>query len=145
MTEGLPQITGAAAADIAELWARIALLEGDYLAARQALAACDPAIATELAGELNTVQAFHAQARELYNQGLAAARRGAYPAAAAHLARAVTLDPGDPMLWYLKLKVDLKCGHFQRCYAGLAELDRLNARPPEFHGLEQLLPPVAAG
>lgn len=142
VVESLPRISSAAATDIAELWVRIALVEGDYTAARQALAACEPGVADTLAVEITAGQSFQFQARELYNQSLAAAQRGAYSVAAEQLARAVDLAPDDPLIWALKLKADLKCGYYQRCYADLAELDHRSARPADFHGLERLLPPV---
>lgn len=141
----LPQISNAAQEDIAGLQVRLALQEGDYLAARRWLAQCSAGSAAGFKAEIDRNERGQFRARELYNQSLAAARRGAGPHAAEQLAHAVTLDPDDPRIWTLKLKVDLKYGYFQRCYADLTELDRLVARPPEFHYLEQLLPPVQGG
>ena len=94
------------------------------------------AIQAEL--ELRREQLF--KARELYNHALSAARSGAYLQAARYLEQAVRLDPEDPNIWSLKLKVDLKCHYYQRCYEDLYRLDKLAARPPEFFDLEQHLP-----
>jgi uncharacterized protein HemY len=143
IVEQLPQLTGTTEAELAELRARLAVHEGDYYAAEQLLSQLPPTAAAVLERELEEWRARRDLARELYNHSLSAARSGAFPAAADMLAQAIQYDPEDPSLWALKLKVDLKCGNWQRCYGSLARLDQLAARPPEFHRLEELLPPVS--
>jgi len=139
----LPQLSGADNAELAEIRARLALGEGDFHGVEQALAACEPSAAAALSAEVAQRRRDLAKARELYNHGLAAARAGDHNLAARYLQDAAALDPADPNIWGLKLKVDLKCRYFQRCYADLAVLDDLAARPPEFYNLEALLPAIA--
>jgi tetratricopeptide (TPR) repeat protein len=139
----LPQLSGADAGELAEIRARLALRQGEFQAAELALDGCEPAAAAELRAELAQRRRDLGKARELYNHGLAAARAGDYTLAARYLQDATALDPADPNIWVLKLKVDLKCRYFQRCYGDLAALDELAARPPEFYNLEALLPAVA--
>src|SRR5207237_9630868 len=97
----------------------------------QADSAAEAGSTAELARQVAEAQAARRQACELYNSALSAAREGRYRAAAEQLARAAQHDPAEPRLWQLKLKADLKARLLARCYADLAALDRLNARPPE--------------
>ncbi len=142
LVERIPQVTPDARADLAVLRARIAILEGDFDRARAELPNCPASSATAISQEVQAAEQDRFQARELYNQALSAARDGAYHPAAQRLELAAGYDPDDPAIWALKLKVDLKCACYGRCYDDLAHLDRLAARPAEFHGLESLLPPV---
>lgn len=139
----LPQLSGAKAGELTEIRARLALGEGDFAAVERTLDNLAPAVADTLRAELAQRRRDLAKARELYNHGLAAARAGDHALAARYLADAAGLDPADPNIWVLKLKVDLKCHYFARCYADLEVLDELAARPPEFYNLEALLPAIA--
>jgi hypothetical protein len=141
--EQLPQLSSVAEEELAELSAEAAIQEGDFHSAEATLAKASPVVAEELKQELDRQRNRSQLARELYNHSLSAARKGAFYQAAHMLAQAVLHDPAEPTIWALKLKVDLKCGYWQRCYAALAKLDHLAARPPEFHRLEEVLPPTA--
>lgn len=139
----LPLITSEAQGELAEIAARLAILEGNFAAAEQALAGCEPLTATAIRHELAARRQETFRARELYNHALAAARDGSFILAARQLEAAVQLDADDPKLWALKLKVDLKCRDYRKCYRDLNRLDKLAARPPEFFDLEELLPATA--
>lgn len=139
----LPRLTELEDGELTTLTARLALADGDYQRALALAQNCDPGVASELHAAVNHRRQDQLTARELYNYALSSARQGAMSQAARQLSRAVTRDPTDPNIWLLKLKLDLKCGFFQRCYADLAALDRLAARPPEYATLEELLPPVS--
>ena len=65
-----------------------------------------------------------------------------WPLGSDYMLRAVQSDPQDSELWKLKLKLDLKAGRYEQCYRDIAALDRLQARPPSFIHLEELLPPI---
>jgi tetratricopeptide (TPR) repeat protein len=144
--EQLAKLASPAEIELAPLWCRLALLEGELEQAQQlADSASDIAERELLRGRIAQLRDSRLRARELYNYALSCARRGASRDAAGHLDAAVKLDPDDPMIWALRLKADLKQQRFNECYRDLAELDRLAARPPEFYLLEQLLPPLAAG
>lgn len=127
-----------------ELNARLALAGGDTGAARSLAQQLDGEDRDELLRQCELHDSTRRQARELYNSALWLARQGAFPAAAEELVRAVQLDPAEPHLWQLKLKVELKARLYSRCYSSLAALDRLNARPLELARLEALLP-VSSG
>lgn len=127
---------------VAELQCRAALLEGKLESAGLWLDRCAPAVRESLRQDLRARQHQQNTARELYNYALTAARRGEHRLAAEELQRATALDPQEPALWRLKLKADLKCGYFQRCYADLQHLDDAGARPAEYRLLERYLPPV---
>lgn len=142
LIEQLPRVASIEARELAELQARLAIQRGDFPAAERALAACGADEAAYVRGELEQRRANLAKARELYNHGLSAARAGDFQLATRYLQDAAALDPADPNIWAVKLKADLKCRYFQRCYADLQRLDQLAARPPEFHNLEELLPAV---
>jgi hypothetical protein len=142
--ERLPQLVEVNSGELIALTARLLLLEGNTQGVETLLAKCSPAVAAEVRTELEERNRDRRRAQELYNHALTAAREGAYMPAAQHLARAVCYETSDPSIWALKLKVELKAALYDRCYRSLAELDRLGARPPEFHRLEELLPPVGA-
>ena len=142
--ERLPQLGEVDSGELNALTAHLLLLEGNTQGAEALLAKCSPAAAAEVRTELEERTRDRRRAQELYNHALTAAREGAYMPATQHLARAVCYETNDPNIWALKLKVELKAALFDRCYRTLAELDRLGARPPEFHRLEELLPPVVA-
>lgn len=143
--ENLARLASPAEIELAPLWARLALLEGEPDQAEQLADGCtDPSergMLKDLAAQLRDSRR---RARELYNYALSSARRGAARDAAGFLDAAVRLDPDDPAIWSLKLKADLRQRRFNECYRDLAELDRLAARPPAFFQLEQLLPPLTA-
>jgi len=140
--ERIPQVTSDAGAELAELRVLVAIHEGDLDNAQQGLKDVPAEVREVLEHTINQAREARFMAHELYNLALSAARNGAMHTAAQHLELAVGYDPADPAIWALKLKVDLKCGYYRRCYDTLAKLDRLAARPPEFHGLESLLPPA---
>jgi hypothetical protein len=142
----LNQLSGLDPALLTELQAQLALARGDSAEALRLadqLAKARGALAARIRDGAAEQQQARLRAYELYNNALGAARRGAALAAAEQLARAVQLEPREPRLWLLKLKADLKARLFSRCYADLAALDRLAARPPEFARLEALLPVTA--
>jgi uncharacterized protein HemY len=139
----LSQLDAIPPAIVRELHARLALRKGDSASAEQLARQIGGAVETELLEQCEQLNAARRQARELYNSALWQARQGAYPAAAEELASAVLLDPTDPRIWQLKLKLELKARLYSRCYASLAALDRLHARPLEFARLEALLPATA--
>ncbi len=144
--ENLSKLASPAELELAPLWCRLALLEGELEQAQQLAAGLsDNAERELLRGHISQLRESRQRARELYNYALSCARRGASRDAAGYLGAAVTLDPDDPVIWSLKLKADLKQQWFNECYRDLAALDRLAARPPEFFLLEQLLPPLATG
>jgi len=142
----LSQLSNLPPATILELRAGLALAGGDVAQARQLAGqlGSEHSAAQRVEQQAAALDEARLQARELYNNALTLARRGSAPAAAEQLLRAVQLDPGEPRLWLLKLKVDLKAHLLGRCYSDLAALDRLGARPPEFARLEALLPATLA-
>lgn len=140
--EQLPQLTDAAGTELIGLTARLLLQEGNLQAVDELLPRCEPVMAEEIRLELAARRRARRRAQELYNHALTAARSGAFAQAALGLEQAVRYEADDPIIWTLKLKVELKAGMYERCYRTVAELDRLGARPPEFHRLEELLPPV---
>ncbi|MCH7471561.1 hypothetical protein IIA79_01215 [bacterium] len=146
IVEHLPQIVDAAARpEYYEVAALIAIYDKDFHHAASLAGNCEDAAAIELREQIELHQRSVFYARELYNHALSSARKGELSVAAKQLARAVDLDASDPALWELKLKLDLKCGYYQHCYADLAALDSLVARPPEYAKLEEALPPVNNG
>ncbi|MBN2081516.1 hypothetical protein JW859_04825 [bacterium] len=144
IADHLSQLTNQHPAEQAEIAARLAILKGDFQAVTALIPQLKPDVAEAVAALMQQRKAQLFKAHELYNHALSAARTGALPLAAEHTAQAVHHDPADASIWALKLKVDLKCGHWQRCYADLENLDRLGARPPEFYRLEELLPPLSS-
>ncbi|HES58000.1 MAG TPA: hypothetical protein ENO21_01060 [Firmicutes bacterium] len=141
--EQLAKLASPAELELAPLWCRLALLEGELEQARQLAESIGESAERELLlGQISQLRDSRLRARELYNYALSCARRGASRDAAGYLDAAVRLDPDDPVIWALRLKADLKQRRFNECYRDLAELDRLAARPPEFFLLEQLLPPL---
>jgi len=144
IVERLPQLGEIDSAELNALTARLLMLEGNTPGAEALLADLSPVVAAEVRAELEARHRDRRRAQELYNHALTAAREGAYMPAAQHLARAVCYETNDPGIWTLKLKVELKAALYDRCYRTLTELDRLGARPPEFHRLEEMLPPVGA-
>ena len=140
--EQVQQIADLDPGTIAVLQARLELAEGNLEAASETLAQLKGRAADELEQELKVRLELRRTARELYNYALNAARQGQFEVAAEALARSVRHDPQDAELWKLKLKADLKCGRFERCYRDLAALDAMKARPSEYACLEELLPPV---
>jgi Tfp pilus assembly protein PilF len=128
-----------------ELNARLALANGDTRAARSLAQQLDGEDRAELQRQCDLLDSAQLQARELYNSALWLARQGSFTAAAEELQRAAGADPGQPAIWQLKLKTELKARLYSRCYASLAALDRLRARPVEFARLEALLPAGAIG
>jgi tetratricopeptide (TPR) repeat protein len=141
--EELPRVTSADPEALAELRARLALMEGDHAAASQLLAQCRAEAVAEIRADLAIASRLRATAQELHNYALANARAGNTRLAAEQLQRAVGYDPASPALWQLKLQVDLMCAYFNRCYEDLRHLDHLGARPTEYAALEEALPPVA--
>jgi hypothetical protein len=142
----LSQLASLPPATLLELRGQLALLQGDTAAA-VALAGqlgTEHSAGERLREQSRQLDEQRLRARELYNSALAEARSGRYPAAAAQLATAAELTPADPRIWQLKLKADLKARLFSRCYADLAALDRLGARPLEFARLETLLPAASS-
>lgn len=140
--ERLPQLTAGSESELSELTARLLLQEGNIQAVEKLMPQCDAAVSAEIRDELQERQRARRRARELYNHALTAARAGSFAQASFYLNRAVNYDTSDPNIWALMLKAALKAGLHEHCYAALTELDRLGARPPEFHRLEELLPPV---
>jgi len=140
--EGITQLISTDDPAWHELATRLALADGDFAVAEELADKCAGQVAKQLHEEINVQRANRIAARELYNYGLTAARSGAFACAAEQLARAVVLEPDDAAIWQLKLKVDLKQQDFTRCYEDLHALDRLTARPVEYHRLEELLPPL---
>jgi hypothetical protein len=139
--EQLPHLGETDPRRVSELRFRIALAQGELEQAGEILDGMDGA-PLELQAELQTRLHLRHTAQELYNYALGAARQERFEAAADALERAVRHDPGEAALWQLKLKVDLKCERFERCYRDLEALDRMNARPAQYQRLEALLPPV---
>lgn len=139
----LPAIAELDPREVAELSCRLALLDGDYALAAALLAQCAPQAAGQLSSELELRSGLHQTAQELYNYALSAARRGEFSLAAEHLLHAAGYAPQESAIWRLKLKADLKCGYFTRCYEDLRALDSLNARPEQFAGIERQLPALA--
>jgi len=137
----IPRVVGDKEFDLTALQARLAMLEGGFDRARQLCANLPGMERAGLEAEIAEAQERSFRARELYNYALSSARIGELDKAADYLGKAVSLDAGDPAIWRLKLKVDLKSGRLGSCYEDLATLDRLAARPPEFSGLEHKLPP----
>ena len=142
--EYLAKLSAPSEVELAPLRARLALLEGELDQAEAFCLHCAPAERELLQAQADLLRDSRRRARELYNYALTCARRHALRDAAGYLEAAVRLDPGDPALWELKLKLDLKLRRFNDCYGDLARLDQLAARPPAFHLLEQLLPPLPA-
>lgn len=126
-----------------ELNCRLALVKGDVATARSLATQLPEVLGAELLRSCDAHDAAVRQAHELYNSALWRARQGSYSTAVEELALAVQLAPQDPRIWLLKLKVELKARQFKRCYASLAALDRLHARPNELARLEALLPATA--
>lgn len=139
----LPAIAEPDPSDMAELGCRLALLDGDFENAAVLLAQCAPQAAGQLSSELELRSRLHQAAREQFNYALSAARRAEFSLAAEQLSHAVEYAPREAGIWRLKLKTDLKCGYFNRCYDDLRALDSLNARPEQFAGIEQQLPHIA--
>jgi hypothetical protein len=139
----LPQLAELPQGALAALRARLLLQEDRLEEAGEQVALCEEPEAGVLRDELGWRINARRTAQEMYNSALSAARRGEMAVSAEELARAVLHVPSEAALWQLKLKVDLKCSYFNRCYEDLSALDRLGSRPSEFAQLEQLLPPVA--
>jgi hypothetical protein len=139
----LPVIAEIDMQELAELGCRLALLDEDYAAAAALLAQCASHIAGQLGEELELRKRLHKSAQELYNYALSAALRGEHRLAAEQLEQAVVLAPREQAIWHLKLKADLKCGYYNRCYEDLRALDGLDARPEQYTGIEQHLPSSA--
>jgi len=144
IADHLSQLTNQHQADQADIAARLAIRKGDFQAVATLIPQLTQADAEEIAELMDQRKAQLFKAHELYNHALSSARSGALPLAAEQAAQAIRHDPSDASIWALKLKIDLKCGHWQRCYGDLDGLDRLGARPPEFYRLEELLPPVSS-
>jgi hypothetical protein len=139
----LPAITEVDAQELAELSCRLALVEGDFQTAAALLGQCSALIAGQLSGELALRNSLYSSAQELYNYALSAALRGEFRLAAEQLTHAAQYAPHEAAIWRLKLKADLKCGYYSRCYDDLRALDGLDARPQEFAGIERQLPALA--
>lgn len=142
IAERVPQVAKVEPELLADLNVRLALNSDNLPLAAALLEKCTPSSVPALQAELQLRRQAQLRAHELYNRALAAARADALPLAAELLAEAVAHDAQDAALWQLKLKADLKCRYFVRCYADLRELDRLNARQPQYIRLERLLPPA---
>lgn len=136
----LPQLVNDPGPAYYALAAHVALRDGRADEARLLAARADPTerqVLEQLSGDRQTdVEG----AREQYNYALTAARAGRFDTAARHLDAALRMTPDAAEMWQLRLKVDLKRTAWPQVYADLAELDRLEARPSEFVGLERLLP-----
>jgi uncharacterized protein HemY len=139
----LPAIAELDPQELAELGCRLALLDGDYTAAATLLRQCSALTAGPLSAELELRHRLHNSAQELYNYALSSALRSEYHLAAEQLLQAAEYAPREPAIWLLKLKADLKCGNYIRCYDDLRALDSLDARPEQYAALEQQLPAVA--
>ena len=139
----LPAIAEIDGQELSELSARLALLEGDFAAATAFIQHCTPSVAGHLRTELGLRLSLYQSAQERYNYALSAAQRGEFRLAAEQLQQAAQDAPREAAIWRLKLKADLKCGFYSRCYDDLRVLDSLNARPQEFAAIERQLPAVA--
>jgi hypothetical protein len=127
---------------LAGLQCRLALGCQDAQGARALLGGLSSSDRELLEPQLRELEQREAHARELYNQALTSARRGEYARGARQMELCVKQFSSDPALWMLKLKLDLKSGHYMRVYTDLRSLDRLDARPLAWNDLEALLPPV---
>lgn len=142
LIDNLPKVIGENELQLASLKARLAMAKGEVVLARQHAEECDQAERDKLLETLDNLEKNHRACKEQFNYSLSAARAGQYGLASKWLASASGLAPDNPAVWQLKLKVDLVAKDYQACYQDLRELDRLSSRPPEFLGLEQLLPPL---
>jgi hypothetical protein len=142
--DGLPLWAEDRQSSVDALRARLALAKDQLELAEQSISALPAgAESSQLTALLRTRQAARLAGRELYNSALATARTGNTPLAALQLASAAAHQPHESTIWLLKLKADLTTRNFPECYADLAALDRLGARPREYTHLEQLLPPIS--
>ena len=139
----LPQLAADLGPDYYNLAARVAIAEGREDEARAHLQNLPEAERAALAPSVSLISELTGIAREEYNFALTAAKGGRYEIAARHIARASELEPGDALIWQLKLKVDVKLGQWQAVYRDLAHVDRLSSRPEWAAGLEEILPPLA--
>jgi tetratricopeptide (TPR) repeat protein len=139
----LPQLAADLGPEYYNLAARVAIAEGREDEARMHLAQLPVADRALLAPSVELISELTGIAREEYNFALTAARAGRYEIAARHIARASELEPGDALIWQLKLKLDVKLGQWQAVYRDLHEVDRLGVRPEWAADLERILPPLA--
>lgn len=143
LIDNLPKVIGESELQLASLKAKLALVKGEVALAHQYAEECDQSERDQLLAALNNLEKNHRACEEQFNYALSAAHAGQYGLASKWLVSASDLAPDNHAVWQLKLKVDLLAKNYLACYQDLRELDRLNSRPPEFIGLEQLLPPLA--
>ena len=143
LVDSLPQVIGEGELPLHRLLAKFALAKGDLGQAAEYAKQCEPHEQSQLQEAIVLQSKNQSSAREQYNYALTAARAGQYQLATKWLSSAAALDPQNPDIWQLKLKVDLAARDYQATYLDLSELDRLASRPPEFYALEQLLPPLS--